>query len=86
VPVAQKPQHDLGGRSQPALLDGEGRQSGVGQFRLARHAAKASDPGIADTFQFSTHLFAADRREADGYTLFCHGLESLKDAPARLTF
>src|SRR5690606_30385221 len=44
----------------------------IGQFHLARQAAEATGPGLADTFQFGPHPPPALRYEADGDLLFSH--------------
>ena len=46
----------------------------------------AFDPGIAQALQLGTHLFAADRREADGYALFGRGSRPLNFRLECLTF
>ena len=71
-------QHACGSRSRDGhrcrdlYPGGKCSQPCNGNLGFLRHAAKAFDPGIADTFQLGSDLFAADRREADGYALFSH--------------
>jgi hypothetical protein len=62
--------HGNGGRN--LHPGGKCRQPRIGNLRFPGHAAKAFDPGITDTFKLCAHLFAADRRKADGYAFLSH--------------
>ncbi|OJY35110.1 MAG: hypothetical protein BGP11_00075 [Rhodobacterales bacterium 65-51] len=63
-----------GGPERQARPARKGGQPGVGQFHLARKAAKAAGPDFADAFQLGAHAPSALRHEADGDLLFSHSI------------